>query len=159
MKYHIIGSGKIKEAYLTAAIAEYVKRLKPYGQVEITEITEVRMPDRPSEGQKRQVLEKEGEQLLKYVHSGSYLFVLDVAGSLVSSEDLAGSFANLALNGYSELTFLIGGPFGLSESVRRRADKRISFGRITLTHQMIRLILVEQLYRAVKIQRHEPYHL
>ena len=82
-----------------------------------------------------------------------------MAGSLVSSEDLAGSFENLALNGYSELTFLIGGPFGLSESVRRRADKRISFGRITLTHQMIRLILVEQIYRAVKIQRHEPYHL
>ncbi|WP_300625424.1 23S rRNA (pseudouridine(1915)-N(3))-methyltransferase RlmH [uncultured Megasphaera sp.] len=133
MKYHIITIGKIKEKYLTAGIDEFLKRLRPYGQVEITALPEEKMPDNPSEAQKRQVLEKEGEKMLRHVRQGSYVFVL-------------------------ELTFIIGGPFGLSDGVRRRADSRISFGRITLTHQMIRMILLEQIYRAVKIQRHEPYH-
>ena len=117
------------------------------------------MPENPSAAQKRQVLEKEGTRLLKYVRAGSYLFVLDVAGDLVSSEELAETLAALSLRGYSEFSFIIGGPFGLSEAVRERADTCISFGRITLTHQMIRMVLLEQLYRAVKIQRHEPYHL
>ena len=117
MKFHIIGSGKIKEKYLTAGIDEFLKRLKPYGQVQITEIGEERMPDNPSAAEKKQILDKEGERLLKNVRPGSYLFVLDVQGEL------------------------------------------ISFGRITLTHQMIRMILTEQIYRAVKIMRHEPYHL
>ena len=116
------------------------------------------MPDNPSEAQKRQVLEKEGEKMLRHVRQGSYVFVLDVQGTLISSEDMAAKFSEIALHGCSELTFIIGGPFGLSDGVRRRADSRISFGRITLTHQMIRMILLEQIYRAVKIQRHEPYH-
>ena len=159
MKYHIIVSGKIKEPYLAAGISEFLKRLTPYGQVKITETAEERMPENPSAAQKRQVLEKEGTRLLKYVHEGSYLFVLDVAGDIVSSEELAETLAALSLRGYSEFSFIIGGPFGLSEAVRKRADTCSSFGRITLTHQMIRMVLLEQLYRAVKIQRHEPYHL
>ena len=159
MKYHIIATGKIKENYLTAGIQEFLKRLRPYGQVELTVLPEEKMPDHPSPAQKEQVLEKEGEKMLSHVHPGSHLFVLDVAGKLISSEELSQRFSDLALYGTSELTFIIGGPFGLSESLRHRADERISFGRITLTHQMIRLILVEQIYRAVKIARHEPYHL
>ena len=97
--------------------------------------------------------------MLKNVRPGSYLFVLDVQGELISSEELAQAFEDLSLHGCSEFTFLIGGPFGLSDEVRRRADRCISFGHITLTHQMIRMILTEQIYRAVKIMRHEPYHL
>jgi ribosomal RNA large subunit methyltransferase H len=159
MKFHIIGSGKIKEKYLTVGIDEFLKRLKPYGQVQITEIGEERMPDNPSAAEKKQILDKEGERLLKNVRPGSYLFVLDVQGDLISSEELAQAFEDLSLHGCSEFTFLIGGPFGLSDEVRRKADRCISFGRITLTHQMIRMILTEQIYRAVKIMRHEPYHL
>lgn len=158
MKYHIITIGKIKEKYLTAGIEEFLKRLRPYGQVEITAMPEEKMPDNPSEAQKRQVLDKEGDKLLRHIRQGSHVFVLDVQGTLISSEEMAAKFSDLALHGYSELTFIIGGPFGLSDAVCRRADSRISFGRITLTHQMIRMILLEQIYRAIKIQRHEPYH-
>ncbi|MCI7217403.1 MAG: 23S rRNA (pseudouridine(1915)-N(3))-methyltransferase RlmH, partial [Megasphaera elsdenii] len=117
------------------------------------------MPENPSPAQKAQVLDKEGEKMLRHVRQGSHLFALDVQGKLVSSENLAASFAKLALYGCSEISFIIGGPFGLSDLVRRKADNCISFGRITLTHQMIRLLLMEQIYRAIKIDRHEPYHL
>lgn len=158
MKYHIITIGKIKEKYLTAGIEEFLKRLRPYGQVEITALPEEKMPENPSAAQKRQVLDKEGEKLLRHVCAGSHLFVLDVQGKLISSEEMAAKFADLALYGCSEMSFIIGGPFGLSDAVCKRADSRISFGRITLTHQMIRMILLEQIYRAIKIQRHEPYH-
>ena len=156
MKYHIITIGKIKEKYLTAGIEEFLKRLRPYGQVEITALPEEKMPENPSAAQKRQVLDKEGEKMLRHVRAGSHLFVLDVQGKLISSEEMAAKFADLALYGCSEM--YIGGPFGLSDAVCKRADSRISFGRITLTHQMIRMILLEQIYRAIKIQRHEPYH-
>lgn len=105
------------------------------------------------------MLQKEGEKLLRHVRQGSYLFVLDVGGKLISSEEFAAAFEAIALHGCSELSFIIGGPFGLSDQVRKRADACISFGRITLTHQMIRLLLLEQIYRAIKISRHEPYHL
>ena len=159
MKYHIIGIGKLKEAYLTAGLDEFLKRLRPYGKVELTILPEEKMPDHPSEAQKTAVLEKEGEKMLARVRPDSYLFVLDVGGKLISSEELAAAFSDLALHGTSDLTFIIGGPFGLSDAVRRRAGSRISFGRITLTHQMIRLLLLEQIYRAIKIERHEPYHL
>jgi 23S rRNA (pseudouridine1915-N3)-methyltransferase len=157
MKYHIICIGKIKEPYLTAGIDEFLKRLRPYGQVEITALPEERLPDNPSAADKERVLAAEGEKMLRHVKEGSHLFVLDVQGRLISSEQLSQKFSDLGLYGCSELTFIIGGPFGLSEEVRRRGDC-ISFGRITLTHQMIRLLLVEQIYRAIKISRHEPYH-
>lgn len=158
MRYHIITIGKIKEKYLTAGIDEFLKRLRPYGQVEITAIPEEKMPENPSTAQKKQVLQKEGEKLLRHVKDGSYLFVLDVQGKLISSEEMAAAFSDISLHGCSDLSFIIGGPFGLSDEVCRRADSRISFGRITLTHQMIRMLLLEQIYRAIKIQRHEPYH-
>lgn len=158
MKYHIISIGKIKEKYLTAGMDEFLKRLRPYGQVEITALPEEKMPDSPSDAQKRQVLDKEGEKMLGRVRDGSYLIALDVQGDLASSEKIAAAIADLALHGCREISFIIGGPFGLSDCVRRQADWCISFGRITLTHQMIRLLLLEQLYRAIKINRHEPYH-
>lgn len=158
MKYHIITIGKIKEKYLTAGMDEFLKRLRPYGQVVITALPEEKMPDNPSPAQKEQVITKEGEKLLRHVPQGAYLFALDVQGKLISSEDMAATFADLGLHGKSDLAFIIGGPFGLSDAIRKRADQCISFGRITLTHQMIRLLLLEQIYRAIKIQRHEPYH-
>lgn len=158
MKITIVCAGKIKEKYLNAGIAEFLKRLKPFAQVEIREIHEEKMPEDPSPAEKEQVLKKEGERLLKLVPAGSYLFVLDVYGELKSSEKLAAEIDALGLRGRSSLTFLIGGAFGLSEEVRARADERISFSPMTFTHQMVRLLLVEQIYRAFKINRGEKYH-
>ena len=158
MKITVVCAGKIKEKYLSAGIAEFMKRLKPFAQVEIREVHEEKMPDSPSAAEKEQVLTKEGEKLLKLVPEGSYLFVLDVFGKERSSEELAASIDKLGLSGRSNITFLIGGAFGLSPEVRRAADELLSFSRMTFTHQMVRLLLVEQIYRAFKINRGEKYH-
>ena len=158
MKITIVCAGKIKEKYLTAGINEFLKRLKPMAQMEILEIHEEKMPDNPSEAEKEQVLQKEGEKLLKLVPSGSYLFVLDVYGEELSSEELAEKIDKLGLMGRSNITFLIGGAFGLSKEVRQAADMKLSFSKMTFTHQMVRLLLVEQVYRAFKINRGEKYH-
>lgn len=116
------------------------------------------MKDNPSEAEKQQTLQQEGQRLLRQVPEGSYLFVLDVYGQQLSSEKLAAKLDSLALQGRSNITFLIGGAFGLSEEVRQAADFRLSFSPMTFTHQMIRLLLVEQIYRCFKINRGEKYH-
>ena len=135
-----------------------MKRLRPFAQVEIREIHEEKMPDEPSAAEKEQVLHKEGEKLLKLVPAGSYLFVLDVYGAEMASEQLAAKINQLGIQGRSNITFLIGGAFGLSKEVRAAADERLSFSQLTFTHQMVRLLLVEQIYRAFKINRGEKYH-
>lgn len=158
MRITVVCAGRIKEKYLSAGIAEFLKRLRPFAQVEIREIHEEKMPDEPSEAEKEQVLRREGEKLLKLVPAGSYLFVLDVHGREMSSEELASRLDKLGLSGRSNITFLIGGAFGLSREVRSAADERLSFSQLTFTHQMVRLLLVEQIYRAFKINRGEKYH-
>ena len=158
MRITILAVGKIKEKYLRDGIAEFVKRLGPFCRLEIKELDEERMPDDPSAAQKEQALAREGERLLKQIPQGSRVFVLDIIGKQQSSEELAETFASLAVDGDSSLTFIIGGAFGLSEDVRKAAHVRLSFSKMTFTHQMIRLLLVEQIYRAFKIWRGEPYH-
>ena len=158
MKSRIVAAGKLKEKYLREGVAEYEKRLAPFASVELRETREEYMVENPSEAQRQQTLAKEGERLLRLVPEKSYLIVLDVKGKLLSSEALAEELASLALQGQSDLTFLIGGAFGLSEAVRERADLRISFSPMTFTHQMVRLLLYEQIYRAFKINRGEKYH-
>lgn len=158
MKITIVTAGKIKEKYLTAGINEFLKRLCPFANVKIVEINEEKMKDNPSEAEKQQTLQQEGQRLLRQVPEGSYLFVLDVYGQQLSSEKLAAKLDSLALQGRSNITFLIGGAFGLSEEVRQAADFRLSFSPMTFTHQMIRLLLVEQIYRCFKINRGEKYH-
>lgn len=158
MKITIVTAGKIKEKYLTAGINEFLKRLSPFANVKIVEINEEKMKDNPSEAEKQQTLQQEGQRLLRQVPEGSYLFVLDVYGQQLSSEKLAAKLDSLALQGRSNITFLIGGAFGLSEEVRQAADFRLSFSPMTFTHQMIRLLLVEQIYRCFKINRGEKYH-
>lgn len=158
MKIRILAAGKLKEAYLRAGIAAYEKRLTPFASVELTEIGEERMPESPSRAEKEAVIEKEGARLLRLVPEKSFLIVLDVKGELLSSEALAEKIAALAFDGRSDLAFLIGGPFGISEAVRKRADLRLSFSPMTFTHQMVRLLLYEQVYRAFKINRGEKYH-
>lgn len=158
MKITIVAVGKIKEKYLTAGIQEFLKRLTPFAKLNIIEIDEEKMPENPSEAEKQKTLIKEGERLLKAVPEGSHLIVLDVYGKNISSEDLADNIAGLGLQGQSHITFLIGGAFGLSADVRKAAKEKLSFSKMTFTHQMVRLLLVEQVYRAFKINRGEKYH-
>ena len=157
-RIRIVAVGKIKEKYLTEGIREFAKRLGPLCKLEIVEIDEERMPDDPSPAEKEKVLAAEGERLLKKVPSATYLIVLDVAGQSISSEELAKKIAGLGTAGHGDITFLIGGAFGLSPAVIAAARERLSFSRMTFTHQMIRLLLVEQIYRAFKIIRGEKYH-
>ena len=158
MKIRIVAVGKLKEKYLREGVAEYAKRLAPFASVELLETREEYMAENPSEAQRQQTLAKEGERLLRLVPEKSFLIVLDVKGKLLSSEALAKELAGLALQGRSDFTFLIGGAFGLSPAVRECADLRISFSPMTFTHQMVRLLLYEQIYRAFKINRGEKYH-
>ena len=146
MKIILLTIGKLKEKFLTDGVAEYLKRLRPFAKVEIREISECR------------TVEEEGKKILSQVPNDSWLCVLDVAGESLTSEKFAKKISNLVLNGESDLTFVIGGAFGLSEELRRAADFRLSLSEMTFTHQMTRLILVEQIYRAFKINRGEPYH-
>lgn len=159
MKITIIAVGKIKEKYLTMGIAEFVKRLTPYCRLTIIEVDEERMPENPSDAEKAKVLFKEGERMLKHVKDSTHLIVLDVIGKQASSEELAEKISSLGVSGKSDITFLIGGAFGLSPELVKAASERLSFSKMTFTHQMIRLLLVEQIYRAFKINRGEPYHL
>ena len=158
MKITILAVGKIKEKYLTSGIQEFLKRLTPFCKLDIIELAEERMPENPSSAEKIQALTREGERILKAVRQGSYLIVLDVAGQALSSEQLSARFDSLALNGQSDITFVIGGAFGLAPELTAAARERLSFSKMTFTHQMIRLLLVEQIYRAFKISRGEPYH-
>lgn len=158
MKITIVAAGKIKEKYLTIGIAEFMKRLTPFAKLQIVEISEEKMLDNPSPAEKAKTLAVEGERLLRQVPQGSYLIVLDVFGKQLSSEELATNIEQLGIKGISNITFLIGGAFGLSPEVRAAADLKLSFSKMTFTHQMVRLLLVEQIYRAFKISRGEKYH-
>ena len=159
MKITIVCAGKLKEKYLRDGIAEYEKRLRPYADLRTIEIIEERMKDRPSPAEKDEVLRREGERLSAQIPQGAYLIVLDVGGEEMSSEKFSARIDRLMLMGESYIAFLIGGPFGLSDELRQRADLRLSFSQFTLPHQLIRLFLMEQIYRSFKISRHEPYHL
>ena len=159
MKITIVCAGKLKEKYLRDGIAEYEKRLHPYADLRTIEIIEERMKDRPSPAEKDEVLRREGERLSSQIPQGAYLIVLDVSGEEMSSEKFSAWIDRLMLMGESHIAFLIGGPFGLSDELRQRADLRLSFSQFTLPHQLIRLFLMEQIYRSFKISRHEPYHL
>ena len=159
MKFRIAAVGKIKEDWLKAGIAEYVKRLTPTASVEIVDFPENKMPERPSEAVKQSVLTEEGEKLLRTTCADDYVILLDLKGKELSSESLSALLEKEMVAGHSRFTFLIGGPFGNGENLRRRADFCLKLSDMTFTHQMARLILTEQLYRAMKIMKHEPYHL
>lgn len=158
MKITIACVGKIKEKYLTAGIEEFSKRLTPFCKLETLAINEERMPDNPSPAEKQQVLERETQRLLAIIPVNSYVILLDVIGKQLSSPDLAAKLDELALAGNSHITFVIGGAFGYTDALRNRADLALSFSKMTFTHQMIRLLLIEQIYRAFKISRGEKYH-
>ncbi len=158
MRIAIVAAGKLKEPYLRKGAAEFLKRLAPYVRLDVVEIDEEKMPERPSKAEKEQTLTREGRRLLRQMPDGAYCIALDVMGKNLSSEELAAHIEELGVHGKSVVAFLIGGPFGLSEEVRAAADERLSFSRMTFTHQMVRLLLLEQIYRAYKINRGEKYH-
>lgn len=144
IKINVIAVGRLKEKYWEEGVDEYVKRLKKYCDCTVTEIPDGRSP------------EAEGAEILKKI--SGYVIACDVQGKLISSEDLANLIEQKAGSGKSELTFLIGGSEGLSKEVRARAEEKISFGRVTFPHRMMRVILCEQIYRAFTIIHHTPYH-
>lgn len=158
MKISIITIGKLKEKYLTDGVQEFVKRLRPYCSLEVVELPENSLSEGFSAAQLRKHLETEGEKALRMVADKAYVFLLDLHGQQFGSQELAGKMQALALDGRSHLVFIIGGAFGVGENLRSRADCAWSFSQLTFTHQMIRLLLVEQLYRAFKIIKGEKYH-
>jgi 23S rRNA (pseudouridine1915-N3)-methyltransferase len=150
--------GKLKEKYLKQGIEEYVKRLSAYAKIEVIEVADEKAPEELSELEMIQVKQKEGERILAKVAQDTYVIALAINGKLRSSEELADSLDKLATYGKSKIAFIIGGSLGLSEEVLSRANEHLSFSRMTFPHQLMRLILVEQIYRAFRINRGEPYH-
>lgn len=159
MKFTFLTIGKIKEKWMRQGIEEYLKRLSPMAKLEILSPDEEKMPENPSPALKEKVMEKEGDKLLKYLKDEDFLILLDLKGKPVTSEGLAEILQKKMVAGTSHFFFMIGGPYGNGENIRKRADLKISISAMTFTHQMARLILAEQVYRAMKIIRHEPYHL
>lgn len=158
MKITLITVGKIKEKYFTDAIKEYAKRLSRYCKLEILELADEKTPDGASEAEEMQIKAKEGERILKAVKDNAYVFALAIQGKKMSSEEFADTINRLGIGGDSHLMFIIGGSLGLDERVLKRADRLISFSDMTFPHQLMRVILLEQIYRAYRIIQNEPYH-
>lgn len=158
MNIQIVSVGKLKEKYLVQGIQEYAKRLGPYVKFQMLEVPDEKAPENMSEAEMRQVQEREGAGILSHIKQDTHVIALAIGGQLWSSEDLAAHINKLGTYGTSTIAFVIGGSNGLSEDVLKRAQTKLSFGRMTLPHQLMRLVLVEQIYRSVKINRGEPYH-
>jgi len=158
LKITIIAIGKIKEAYLQAGIDEYTKRLQQMAKLSFIELPDQRLPLNPSEAELKQLRDIEGQRILAALPQDIYHIALDMRGRQLTSEQLSAQIDQLAVNGYSNIVFSIGGSVGLSDQIRKQADMLLSFGSLTYPHQLMRLILIEQIYRAFKISRHEPYH-
>jgi len=158
MKITIICVGKIKEKYFTMAIDEYTKRLSRYCKLEIIEVSDEKTPDHASEAEENQIKKLEGERILKNVKEGAFLIALAIEGSMLSSIELADKIEQLGVSGSSHLIFVIGGSLGLSNEVITQADYKLSFSKMTFPHQMMRVILLEQIYRAYRINTNQPYH-
>lgn len=158
MRITILAVGKVKEKFYTQAVGEYVKRLSRSCRLDIIEVADEKTPDGASEAAVRRIKEKEGERLLSHVTDGMHVVALAIDGKMRSSEELSGHLSGLGLYGNSHIAFVIGGSLGLSDGVITRADEALSFSRMTFPHQLMRVILLEQLYRSFKIQAGEPYH-
>ena len=158
MKITLITVGKIKEKYFTDAIAEYAKRLSRYCKLEIVEVADEKTPDGVSEAIENQIKEKEGDRILAKVPDGTYVVALAIEGKQLDSEKLADKMEKWNVNGVSHLVFIIGGSLGLTPKVLNRADFKLSFSKMTFPHQLMRVILLEQIYRSFRIRNNEPYH-
>ncbi|MBI0578251.1 23S rRNA (pseudouridine(1915)-N(3))-methyltransferase RlmH [Neobacillus cucumis] len=158
MNISIVTVGKLKEKYLRQGIDEYLKRLSAYAKVEVIEVADEKAPEELSESEMLQVKQKEGERILAKISQDAHVIALAINGKMQSSEELADTLDKLATYGKSKIAFVIGGSLGLSDEVVRRSNEQLSFSKMTFPHQLMRLILVEQIYRAYRINRGEPYH-
>ncbi|MGX9136544.1 23S rRNA (pseudouridine(1915)-N(3))-methyltransferase RlmH [Rummeliibacillus sp. JY-2-4R] len=158
MSITIISVGKLKEKYLKMGIEEYVKRLSGYTKIELIEVPDEKAPEQLSEAEMELVKKKEGERILAKISSDQYVVALAINGKMRSSEELSKDIENLQTYGHSKITFVIGGSLGLHDDVISRADDQLSFGKMTLPHQLMKLVLVEQIYRSFRIMKGEPYH-
>ena len=158
MKITCIAVGKIKETYYTEAVKEYAKRLGRYCKLEIIELADEKTPDGASAAEETAILVREGERILKAVREDSYVIALAIEGKALDSVELSRRLEQLGVEGRSHLTFVIGGSLGLSPAVMLRADEAVSFSRMTFPHQLMRVILLEQVYRGFRIMKGEPYH-
>ena len=157
LNIRIICVGKFKEKYWEAASAEYMKRLGAYCSISVTEVKEEKLPAHASRADEENVITKEGKSILDRIGPGDYVIALDIGGRELSSEDLAAKIAEISFTS-STIDYIIGGSLGLSREVKSRAALKLSFGRITLPHQLARIVLLEQIYRAFKINAGETYH-
>ena len=158
MKITIISVGKLKEKYLKQGIEEYLKRLSAYANVNIIEVADEKVPENMSEADMLIAKQKEGERILGAITADTYVITLEIEGKMLTSEQLAAKMDELATYGRSKIAFVIGGSIGISEEVQKRSDYALSFSKMTLPHQLMRLVLVEQVYRGFRINRGEPYH-
>ena len=158
MKITLITVGKIKERFFEEAIGEYSKRLSRYCKLDIIQVADEKTPDGAGEALERQIKEKEGQRILSNIKEGAYVIALAIEGKMLSSEALAAKIQKLGVDGVSQIVFVIGGSLGLSMEVMKRADYALSFSPMTFPHQLMRVILLEQVYRAFKINNNEEYH-
>lgn len=158
MRIRLICVGKLKEKYLSLGVAEYVKRLSRYCSLEIIELQDEKTPDNGSVAQEILVRNKEGERILKAIKGDTYCIALAIEGNMLSSVELAEKINNLGISGISHINFIIGGSLGLSDEVLSRANYHLSFSSMTFPHQLMRMILLEQIYRSYRIINNQPYH-
>lgn len=158
MKVTILCVGKIKEKFYRDAIAEYEKRLSRYCKLEIVEVADEKTPDNASELMELQIKEKEAERMEKYIKDGAYVIALAIEGKQLDSVELSEKIEQLGTGGTSHIIFIIGGSLGLADRILKRADYKLSFSKMTFPHQLMRVILLEQIYRSYRIMNREPYH-
>ncbi len=158
MKITILTVGKVKEQFYRQAIEEFQKRLSRYCKLEIIEVADEKTPDRASEAEEIQIKEKEGQRLLKYIKDDVWVCALAIDGQMLDSIELSRKLEQTAVNGTSHMMFVIGGSLGLTAEILNRADFKLSFSKMTFPHQLMRVILLEQIYRAYRIMHKEPYH-
>ena len=158
MEIRVLTVGKIKEKYLNDGIAEYAKRLSRYCKLTFCQVADEKTPDKASESVNRQIKNTEGERLLKHIREQDYVIALAIDGKMLDSVELAKTIGQLGVNGKSSVSFVIGGSLGLSDSILARADYKLSFSKMTFPHQLMRVILLEQIYRSYRIISGEPYH-
>jgi len=158
MQITVISVGKLKEKYLKEGIEEYSKRLSAYCKLQLVEVSDEKAPEEMSAAEMEQVKRKEGERILAQIKQDQVVVALAIEGQMWTSEKLSSELDKLALHGKSQVAFVIGGSLGLADAVLKRADVLLSFSKMTFPHQLVRLVLLEQVYRAFRISRGEPYH-
>ena len=158
MNITVLCVGKIKEAYLRDGIVEYAKRLSRYAKLTVTELADEKTPENASEAENLKIINTEGDRILAKIKDSDYVCALAINGKMYSSEEFSDYLSKVQVTSKGNLVFVIGGSLGLSEAVLARADDKISFSKMTFPHQLMRMILLEQVYRGYRIMNHEPYH-